>query len=65
MVVYRPAGVRNPLGSTSTHSFLRAKNARTVSPKLGRACPGKTRTDHHPRVSPVLLLEAALYPAFR
>ena len=55
MVVIRPVtGVRNPVRSTSSHSFLRAKNT-------GRAMPGFNGNDHgttnpvslHQRVSPV------------
>jgi len=65
MVGDRPTGVRNPVCSTSIYSFLRAKNAGTALPTSGKACPGDTRTDNHPRVSPVPLLEAAYYSAFR
>jgi hypothetical protein len=66
MVVNRPVvGVRNPVCSTSICSFLRAKNAGMASPKSGEIRPKNAPIDTHPRVSPVLLLEAAHYPAFR
>jgi hypothetical protein len=56
MVGNRPViGVRNPVGSTSTPSYLRAKNAGMGLPDSGdNQLPGK-----NPRVSPVKLLEAA------
>jgi len=48
MVGNRPvAGVRNPVGSTSTSSYSRAKNAGTGLPEKRTA-----RTDNKPTVSP-------------
>jgi hypothetical protein len=59
MVGNRPVvGVRNPLGSFSPPSFLRAKNAGITPPGTepgGKLYPGVTNQ----RVSPVRLLEAA------
>jgi hypothetical protein len=60
MVGNRPVvGVRNPVRFTSICSFLRAKNAGTDAPESGgEPLPG----NQNQTVSPVRLLEAALYP---
>jgi hypothetical protein len=60
MVGNRPVvGVRNPVCSTSTSNYLRAKNAGTGSPASGGTPhPG----NENRRVNPVRLLEAALHP---
>jgi hypothetical protein len=68
MVGNRPVvGVRNPVCSTSTPSYLRAKSVGADLPDSGTA----VSVNHFPvtyisslrrRVSPVRLLEAALHP---
>jgi hypothetical protein len=60
MVGHRPViGVRNPVCSTSISSHARAKNAGIGLPESGgEPHPGNKNR----RVSPVRLLEAALYP---
>jgi len=57
MVGNRPVvGVRNPVCSTSLHSYSRAKNDGMGSPESGgKPHPG----NRNPRVTPVQLLEAA------
>lgn len=62
MVVIRPVvGVRNPVRSTSSSSYLRAKNAGAGLPEsTGKPHPGNTNPgDKKQAVSPVQLLEAA------